>query len=511
MLKVGQFIGVRCWFLVLALLAAATARSGDPQAGQGSGQGAQTDLTPKQVYEQARDSVVRIECDKVVGSGFFVKSGCYVVTCFHVVEGGSSVIVRASDGVTTFVPDTVCFDRGTDVAVLHLSVDSGKRPIRCGLESALSVGDPVFVIGNPLGFLSDSLSCGIVSGRRVDGDVHFIQTSAAISHGSSGSPLLNGQAQVVGVINGSYEAGQSLNMAVAIQHAKVLLDKEFQPLSALKTEAPKVEEAKKAEPTEEENKAVAEAECVRGSELIADYWGGIGEALIEWENEWGRDIAARSLEPEEQTPKQWGRARSVLSAAAPAGALVQFLRQQNQTDGELPRAFTDAEDAVMKLAGELADARSVLCIKLGQVTGSKFEVVNDAATEASKRLDEAHSSIYAWARRQGWFRSGSFFAELSGPVLAVHFPPYLADVSPDGLLKGGCFVAEWLGGRGGLKRGDRITGLRLVSADGFESVETWRDVRSKLLSYTEKPDRVSVRVVRDGAERTEIVEVHWPK
>ena len=47
------------------------------------------------------------------------------------------------------------------------------------------------------------------------GGTKLLQISAAISHGSSGAPLLNAQGQVIGVIRSTIESGQSLNFATA--------------------------------------------------------------------------------------------------------------------------------------------------------------------------------------------------------------------------------------------------------------------------------------------------------
>jgi len=57
-------------------------------------------------------------------------------------------------------------------------------------EALPDVGENVIVIGNPEG-LTNSLSTGVVSGLRKDGDNVWIQITAPISHGSSGSPVFD--------------------------------------------------------------------------------------------------------------------------------------------------------------------------------------------------------------------------------------------------------------------------------------------------------------------------------
>jgi putative serine protease PepD len=76
-----------------------------------------------------------------------------------------------------------------------------------GDNRALLVGDPLAVIGAPLGF-SRSLSTGVVSalGRTIQAPSGFpvadaIQTDAAINPGSSGGPVLDVSGAVVGIVD----------------------------------------------------------------------------------------------------------------------------------------------------------------------------------------------------------------------------------------------------------------------------------------------------------------------
>ena len=67
------------------------------------------------------------------------------------------------------------------------------------------VGDPVYAIGNPLGYeLRGTLTDGIVSAINRDvqmsgRSMSLIQTNAALNSGNSGGPLINQYGQVVGI------------------------------------------------------------------------------------------------------------------------------------------------------------------------------------------------------------------------------------------------------------------------------------------------------------------------
>lgn len=87
------------------------------------------------------------------------------------------------------------------------------------------------LIGSPLG-LAGTVSTGIVSAVRERGPDHRVvgadlaswglQITAAMSPGSSGSPVLDGEGEVVGVAVGQRTRGQSLNFAVPASYLRDL-------------------------------------------------------------------------------------------------------------------------------------------------------------------------------------------------------------------------------------------------------------------------------------------------
>lgn len=82
-------------------------------------------------------------------------------------------------------------------------------------KSKISVGDDIYVGGNPKG-LEGTFSKGIVSGVRPDAGL--IQVDAAISPGSSGGPVVNNRAEVIGIVVSSLVDGQNLNFAIPSVH-----------------------------------------------------------------------------------------------------------------------------------------------------------------------------------------------------------------------------------------------------------------------------------------------------
>lgn len=93
-------------------------------------------------------------------------------------------------------------------------------PPGLGFGELPSIGESVFAVGSPAG-LTNSLSEGIISGYRHIKNRTVLQTTVAISEGSSGGALFNGRGMVVGVTTSTLTGAQSVNFAVpasAIQH-----------------------------------------------------------------------------------------------------------------------------------------------------------------------------------------------------------------------------------------------------------------------------------------------------
>ncbi len=139
------------------------------------------------------------------GSGFVYDSKGDVVTNQHVVDGATSISVKFWDG-TTKKATVVGTDASDDLAVIHVDAPSSMLfPIALGDSTKVAVGDGVIAIGSPFG-LDETVTSGIVSAlhRQMTSPNNFtiddsIQTDAAINHGNSGGPLLNTQAQLIGV------------------------------------------------------------------------------------------------------------------------------------------------------------------------------------------------------------------------------------------------------------------------------------------------------------------------
>ena len=147
------------------------------------------------------------------GSGFFIDVD-RVVTNRHVIEGAYRAEVHLNSGNTYQVKNVLAVDAEGDVALLKVEAPPNLvRPLPLDRTSPQE-GESVVVIGNPFG-LEGSVTNGIVSAvRDIPGFGRIIQITAPISPGSSGSPVVNMQGQVIGVATLQITGGQSVNFAI---------------------------------------------------------------------------------------------------------------------------------------------------------------------------------------------------------------------------------------------------------------------------------------------------------
>jgi Flp pilus assembly protein TadD len=176
-------------------------------------------LSPVQVFNKVKDSVVVVKTldakGKTIGqgSGVVLPSGKIGTNC-HVVENGTRFQVG---GGKQFVTATLWgSDEDKDICLLEARGLTA-TPAQLGQATRLKVGEPVYAVGAPRG-LELSLSDGIVSQLR-GGPPPFIQTTAAISPGSSGGGLFDAEGRLVGFTTLYIEGGQSLNFAMPVEWA----------------------------------------------------------------------------------------------------------------------------------------------------------------------------------------------------------------------------------------------------------------------------------------------------
>lgn len=174
-----------------------------------------------------------------IGSGFIVSSDGFIVTSKHVVSDPqvSYQIITSNDKKYTVT--RVFKDPLNDIAILQVNPlenpGESLKAVTLGDSSKLQVGQFVIAIGTALGEFRNTVTTGVVSGLGrgiVAGDTfqgfverldNVIQTDAAINPGNSGGPLLNSDAEVIGVNTAVSRAGENIGFALPVEVVKEVL------------------------------------------------------------------------------------------------------------------------------------------------------------------------------------------------------------------------------------------------------------------------------------------------
>ena len=198
---------------------------------------------PQAIYARRSPGVVTVfstfpSGEQGQGSGFVVSRKGFILTNAHVittapdqpVERAARIYVEFSNG-DRVDGDIVGYDLFSDVGLVQVDPSSHRlTPLPLGDSSTAVVGEPVAAIGSPFGN-ENSLSVGVVSATRrsissVTSEYDLtdaIQTDAAINHGNSGGPLLDGRGRVIGInaqIRSNTGSGEGVGFAVPINTAR---------------------------------------------------------------------------------------------------------------------------------------------------------------------------------------------------------------------------------------------------------------------------------------------------
>ncbi|MBK9042113.1 MAG: trypsin-like peptidase domain-containing protein [Saprospiraceae bacterium] len=140
------------------------------------------------------------------GSGVIFNKQGYIITNNHVVGFADKIKVTDSEG-KIYDAKKIGTDKTTDLAVLKIESNADIQPIRIGDSDNVQVGEWVLAVGNPFGYLTSTVTAGIVSAKGRSLDIiqgekaieDFIQTDAAINPGNSGGALVNLQGELIGI------------------------------------------------------------------------------------------------------------------------------------------------------------------------------------------------------------------------------------------------------------------------------------------------------------------------
>ena len=152
------------------------------------------------MIREANKACVTIITDGGHGSGVIISKEGYMLTAYHVVEGVNSINVKFSSGLT-LKAEVVEFDKFNDLALLDIQGDGFPALPLLPNKAEVALGEEVITIGTPAELeLGQSLSKGIVSGKRKIENRVYIQSDISVSPGNSGGPLINMSGEVIGIV-----------------------------------------------------------------------------------------------------------------------------------------------------------------------------------------------------------------------------------------------------------------------------------------------------------------------
>ena len=150
------------------------------------------------------------------GSGFFIESEGIGVTNFHVLDKSIKAVIKTTDEKQYEIDSVLLSSQKKDLLVFKVKNPDNKQFQTLSFaKEKPQKGDKVYVIGAPVG-LATSVSEGIVSSYRDNTQGETVQTTAAISQGSSGSPMLDNKGYIFAVTSFKRKGAENVNFGVVI-------------------------------------------------------------------------------------------------------------------------------------------------------------------------------------------------------------------------------------------------------------------------------------------------------
>lgn len=159
------------------------------------------------------------------GTGFIIDAKGYLATNAHVVNGAKNISVHNSKG--DFTARVVFIDLKKDIAILKIEDDNFKPFTTVPYSISRSSGqlaEPIFTLGYPR---NDAVVYGqgyLSAKTGFNGDTLSCQIEIAANRGNSGSPILNNNGEVIGILNGRQTDVKGFVFAIQGKHIFKAMD-----------------------------------------------------------------------------------------------------------------------------------------------------------------------------------------------------------------------------------------------------------------------------------------------
>jgi S1-C subfamily serine protease len=193
--------------------------------------------TSTTIYKNIRDSIVTLlgvnGNSKWTGSGFFIKRNnkFYIVTVAHNVITSNrnnkirKVVVSISNKNKTgqnmaYECRILGVGALADIAVLEvLGSITNQTYLNWGNSRNTSPGDICYVLGDPKGLDAISITMGVVRDNKFthNNSIELLSTDAQIESGNSGSPVVDSDGRIIGILSFSFGDSTSLSAGASQQ------------------------------------------------------------------------------------------------------------------------------------------------------------------------------------------------------------------------------------------------------------------------------------------------------
>ncbi|WP_127844347.1 S1C family serine protease [Psychroflexus aestuariivivens] len=182
-------------------------------------------LSPSNLNE-ALNASFTIKLDEGHGSGFAISKNGHIITNYHVVANHKDDIIVVDSDLNEYEAELIRFSPEKDLALLKINKEI-KYTFEIQDKAEYNLGQDIFAIGTPRSLeLGQSLTKGIISGKRENEGDFFLQIDASVNSGNSGGPLVNQDGKLIGVINAKVkgEGIEGLGFAILADEIKEALN-----------------------------------------------------------------------------------------------------------------------------------------------------------------------------------------------------------------------------------------------------------------------------------------------
>lgn len=160
---------------------------------------ASSELSSDPQIAEYKEAVVVVATENTKGTGFSINEQGTIITNYHVVEGNESMIVSFPEGERFTAEVTKVFP---DIDLAVLEVNGTNLPhVTLAEETTFYDHEPITFIGNPLSFSGIANKGHTIDYKQLaDWDIPVVMIKAPVYRGNSGSPVINGEGKVIGIV-----------------------------------------------------------------------------------------------------------------------------------------------------------------------------------------------------------------------------------------------------------------------------------------------------------------------